>query len=131
MATDKLLLDTHTFLWWVQDAPDLSNRARKAISNAKTTVYLSAASAWEMAIKASLGKLQLNQTVEQFVSRQLSLNGFKLLDLSFRHIVRVESLPTHHGDPFDRLLIVQAQLDGLTLVSKDAAFNQYDVDRLW
>jgi PIN domain nuclease of toxin-antitoxin system len=81
--------------------------------------------------KASLGKLLLNQSVEGFVTHQLTLNEFSLLDLSFRHIVRVESLPKHHGDPFDRLVIVQAQLEGLTLVSRDAAFKQYEVDRLW
>ncbi len=131
MATASLLLDTHTFLWWVQDAPALSKRARKAISNADATIYLSTASVWEMAIKCSLGKLELNQSVEQFVTSQLAFNNFKLLDLSFRHIARVESLPNHHGDPFDRLLITQAQTDGLTLVSKDAAFKQYDVSRLW
>jgi PIN domain nuclease of toxin-antitoxin system len=131
MATDKLLLDTHAFLWWVNDAPELSARARKAIAKADTMVYLSAASVWEMAIKASLGKLELGTSVEQFVARHLALNGFKLLDMGFRHLARVESLPRFHGDPFDRLLIVQAQLEGLTLVSKDAVFGQYELERLW
>jgi PIN domain nuclease of toxin-antitoxin system len=130
-SPDKLLLDTHTFLWWVQDAPDLSQRARRAIANAQTSVYLSAASVWEMAIKASLGKLRLAVSVEQFVSTQLAANGFKLIDIGFRHLARVEALPRHHGDPFDRLLIVQAQLEGLTLVSKDTAFKKYDIERLW
>jgi PIN domain nuclease of toxin-antitoxin system len=131
MATVKLLLDTHAFLWWVNDAPELSVRARKAIANAEALVYLSAASVWEMAIKASLGKLELETSVEQFVTRHMALNGFKLLDISFRHLARVESLPRFHGDPFDRLLIVQAQLEGLALVSRDAAFGQYELPRLW
>jgi PIN domain nuclease of toxin-antitoxin system len=106
-------------------------RARKAIANAEALVYLSAASVWEMVIKASLGKLQIESSVEQFVARHMALNGFKLLDLNFRHLARVESLPHFHGDPFDRLLIVQAQLEGLTLVSKDIAFRQYELARLW
>ncbi len=86
---------------------------------------------WEMAIKASLGKLQLVGTVEQLVSKHLALNGFKLLDIAFRHAVRVQSLPVIHRDPFDRLLITQAQCENLTLVTKDAIFGQYDIELLW
>ncbi len=131
MATDRLLLDTHTFLWWIQDSKELSSKSRRAISKSTTACYLSAASVWEMAIKASLGKLELIGSVEQLVSKHLALNGFKLLDIAFRHVVRVQSLPLLHRDPFDRLLITQAQCENLTLVTKDAVFDQYDVELLW
>jgi PIN domain nuclease of toxin-antitoxin system len=80
----------------VQDAPDLSRKARKATSNAQATVHLSAASVWKMTIKASLGKLRLAMPVEQFVIAHLAANGFKLVDISFRHLARVEFLPKHH-----------------------------------
>jgi PIN domain nuclease of toxin-antitoxin system len=131
MATDRLLLDTHTFLWWIQDSKELSSKSRRAISKNTTTCYLSAASVWEMAIKASLGKLELVGTVEQLVSKHLALNGFKLLDIAFRHVVRVQSLPLIHRDPFDRLLITQAHCENLTLVTKNAIFSQYDIELLW
>jgi PIN domain nuclease of toxin-antitoxin system len=131
MATDMLLLDTHAFLWWIQDSKELSPRSRRAISRSSTSCYLSAASVWEMAIKASLGKLELVGTVEQFVSKHVGLNGFKILDIAFRHVARLQSLPLLHRDPFDRLLITQAQCENLTLVTKDSAFEPYDVEVLW
>ena len=131
MAIDSLLLDTHTFLWWIQDSKKLSAKSRRAISRRTTTCYLSVASIWEMSIKASLGKLELFGSVEQLVSNHLGLNGFRLLDIAFRHVARVQNLPLLHRDPFDRLLITQAQCEELTLVTRDPAFNQYDVKRLW
>jgi PIN domain nuclease of toxin-antitoxin system len=131
MATNNLLLDTHTFLWWIQDSKDLSAKSRKSILNPAYTCYLSAASVWEMSLKASIGKLELTVPVEQLVSEHMSINGFKLLDIGFRHVARVQNLPFYHRDPFDRLLIVQAQLENMTIVSHDKAFKQYDVNRLW
>lgn len=131
MAIDSLLLDTHAFLWWIQDSKELSAKSRRAISKRTTTCYLSVASIWEMSIKASLGKLELVGSVEQFVASHLGLNGFKLLDIAFRHVVRVQNLPLLHRDPFDRLLITQAQCEGLTLVTRDPAFAAYDVPKIW
>lgn len=123
----RLLLDTHAFLWWVGDAPELSAAARRAIADVNHECYLSVASCWEMAIKASLGKLKLTMTVERFVSEQLSANGFSLLNIELRHAAKVEKLPFHHRDPFDRLLIAQAMTEKLTIVTVDSVFSDYGV----
>lgn len=127
----RLLLDTHVFLWWVNDAPQLSDAARLAIADTGHTCFLSVASCWEIAIKSSLGKLRLAIPVERFVSEQLALNGFTLLPISLRHAAKVEKLPFHHRDPFDRLLVAQALIDKLTIVSADSIFSDYGVKRLW
>jgi len=127
----RLLLDTHTFLWWVDDAPQLTAAARSAIGDANNVCYLSLASSWEMAIKSSLGKLQLARPVERFVSEQMVANGFTLLNIELRHTAKAEKLPFHHRDPFDRLLIAQAMTEKLTLVSADSAFLDYGVKVLW
>jgi PIN domain nuclease of toxin-antitoxin system len=123
----RLLLDTHTFLWWVNDAAELSEPARQAIATAENDCFLSVASCWEMAIKSSLGKLALTKPVGHFVFDQISENGFTLLNIEHRHAASVESLPFHHRDPFDRLLLGQAIADGLTLVSSNRLFSHYDV----
>jgi PIN domain nuclease of toxin-antitoxin system len=127
----RLLLDTHVFLWWVLDAPTLTAQARKAIADGANTCYLSLASCWEMAIKASLGKLVLTLPLDRFIPEQLAANGFNLLDIDFRHTVRVGALPFHHRDPFDRLLIAQAQLEKLAIVSADTVLSAYGVRRIW
>lgn len=127
----RLLLDTHVFLWWIDDAPELSPRARQAIASEDSECLLSIASCWELTIKASLGKLELSETVERFIPQQLALNSFRLLPIDFRHVARVEALPFHHRDPFDRLLIAQAMTEKLVLVTADAKFAGYDVNLLW
>lgn len=127
----RILLDTHTFLWWVGNAPELSEAARQVISNTSNDCFLSVASCWEIAIKSSLGKLQLSCGVDQFVTDQLALNGFRLLNIELRHAAKVEHLPFHHRDPFDRLLIVQAITEKLTIVSADCMFDRYDVQLIW
>lgn len=127
----QLLLDTHTFLWWVSDAPELTGKARKAIADGANVCYLSLASCWEMAIKASLGKLSLATPLEQFIPEQLAANAISLLPIDFRHAARVESLPFHHRDPFDRLLVAQAQTEKLAIVSADAVLSEYGVRRIW
>ncbi len=126
-----LLLDTHTFLWWASDAVELSITARKAISDTGNECFLSSASCWEMAIKSSLGKLRLSKSVERFVSDLITENGFRLLPIDLRHAAKVETLPFHHRDPFDRLLIAQAITEKLTLVSADSMLSGYDVQLLW
>lgn len=127
----RLLLDTHAFLWWVDDAPELTPAARRAIADANNECYLSLASCWEMAIKSSLGKLRLTRPVERFVSEQITANGFTLLNIELRHTAKVEKLPFHHRDPFDRLLISQAISEKLTIVSGDRVFRDYGVKVLW
>ena len=121
----KLLLDTHVFLWWVNDAPKLSESARAAISDPNNTCYLSIASCWEMAIKSSLGKLKLKNPVERFVSEQMQMNGFLMLNIELRHIAKIEALEFHHRDPFDRLLLTQAKTEKMTLVTVDSALLAY------
>jgi PIN domain nuclease of toxin-antitoxin system len=127
----RLLLDTHAFLWWVDDAPELSVKAREAIADPSNECLLSLASCWEMAIKVSLGKLRLAGTVERFIPEQLAVNRFGTLDIGFRHVARVANLPFHHRDPFDRLLAAQAEEDRLLIVSADRIFEQYGVKRIW
>ena len=127
----RLLLDTHTFLWWINDAPELSQSARRAITNADSECFLSVASCWEMAIKSSLGKLTLAKPIERFVLDQITENGFLMLNIELRHAAKVESLPFHHRDPFDRLLIGQAISDKLTIITADSMFSPYGVKLIW
>jgi len=124
-----LLLDTRAFLWWVTDDRRLSKRARSAIG--ATPSVLSVASCWEMAIKASLGKLTLPRPVDRFVQQQLEVNGFTLLPVSLEAVAAVADLPFHHRDPFDRLLAAQARLGPFTIVSSDPIFRKYGVRRIW
>ena len=127
----RLLLDTHTFLWWVEDAPYLSKKARQALANPDNECLLSLVSCWEMAIKLSLGKLKLAGVIERFIPEQLAANGFRQLAIDFRHVARVATLPFHHRDPFDRLLAAQAKEEKLAIVSADAVFQKYGVKRIW
>lgn len=127
----KLLLDTNTFIWWVTDDTRLSETARMIISAKDNEVYFSAVSAWEMAIKAGLGKLQLNENLAEFVHEQLARNRFAPLPMSLDHALRVHTLPGYHQDPFDRALVAQAQVEGLTLLSRDTDIRRYTVDVVW
>jgi len=125
----RLLLDTQAFLWWVTDDRRLSKRARTAI--AATPGLLSVASCWEMAIKASLGKLTLPRPVDRFLQRQLEVNGFTLLPVSLEAAAAVADMPFHHRDPFDRMLAAQARSHDLPIVSSDPVFAKYGVRRVW
>ena len=127
----RVLLDTQLFLWMVSDAPGLSPKARKVLRDDSNDLYLSLASVWEMAIKISLGKLKLTDPVESFIPDQLQANKIRLLEIGFRHVAGVVKLPFHHRDPFDRLLISQAQAEDLPILSADKAFDLYGVVRLW
>lgn len=104
---------------------------RKIIANPENECLLSLASSWEIAIKVSLGKLTLTGSVERFIPEQLSVNGFRQLGVEFRHVARVATLPFHHRDPFDRLLLAQALEEKLTIISADAVFQEYAVNRIW
>lgn len=125
-----VLLDTHAFLWWCADTPELSKKARNLIA-AEEGCLLSLASVWEMSIKLSLGRLDLPVPFDRYIPEQLALNGFSQLAIDFRHIARGARLPWHHRDPFDRLLIAQALEEDLTIVSRDRAFDRYGVRRVW
>jgi len=127
----RLLLDTHAFLWWVADAPELSTKARKAIAGSRNECFVSLASCWEIAIKTSLGKLEISGNIERFIPEQFAANCFRELTIDVHHVARVARLPFHHRDPFDRLLAAQALEEGLTIVSADAVFRRYGVKRIW
>ena len=124
-----LLLDTQAFLWWVTDDRRLSKRARTAV--AATPCVVSIASCWEMAIKASIGKLTVPLPVSRFMQEQLEINGFSLLPIALEAAAVVADLPFHHRDPFDRLLVAQAQQHGVAIVSADPVFTKYRVRRIW
>jgi PIN domain nuclease of toxin-antitoxin system len=117
----SLLLDTHVLIWW-DEGRRLAAEARRAIEEADA-VYVSAASAWEVAIKIGLGRLRPTRTVEE-ATRE---SGFLELPVTFRHAERVAALPAHHRDPFDRLLVAQAEVEELTLVTRDPVFGRYPV----
>lgn len=123
----NLLLDTQALLWWKEGSRKLGPRARRAIELDAASVWVSAVSAWEIAIKLSAGRLVLRVPLQQWMPAELERNGFSTLAVSVAHAVGVASLPDHHDDPFDRLLIVQARFEGLTIVTSDTAFDDYDV----
>jgi PIN domain nuclease of toxin-antitoxin system len=127
----NLLLDTHTFLWFIADSDRLSQKARALIEDESNRVYLSAASLWEIAIKVSLGKLNLSEPFETFIPEQLDVNSVELLGISVSHASRVASLPFHHRDPFDRLLAAQALTEDIPIISGDEVLDAYGVTRVW
>lgn len=122
----NLLLDTHALLWWLDDHPSLSSEARAAISDGSNVVVVSAASVWEVRIKQQLGKLDI---VDSFYN-ELRDGPYLLLDVTAEHAYHVGALPLIHRDPFDRLLVSQAQVERLTLVTRDSVFGDYDVSIL-
>lgn len=126
----KLLLDTHTFLWFIGDNPKLSAAAKKLLES-DVDLMISAASLWEIAIKVSIGKLTLTQSFQDFIPDQLARNSVKLPAISTAHLVVVSNLPFHHRDPFDRLMVAQAISEQLPIVSVDNKFDLYGAKRLW
>lgn len=127
----RLLLDTHAFLWWLAGDKRLSVRARRIVAEETNIVFVSAASAWEVATKARLGKLPGADFIAQEFSEHLALQGFNGLDITVRHGQRAGSLPGLHRDPFDRMLIAQAQAENLAIVSNETVFDRYGVMRVW
>lgn len=120
----KLLLDSHAFLWWLAEDPKLGAEARKAVAAPSSTIHVSAASVWELSIKSALGKLDLDGAD---LVEEIEANDFLELPMTARHSAAAAALPRHHDDPFDRMLIAQARLEGLTIVTRDAAFGAYGV----
>lgn len=123
----KLLLDSHIYLWWLADDPRLLPSARSSISDPDTVVFISAATVWELAIKSNLGRLDVGGAD---LIGEIAENGFVELPVTAHHAERAASLPPHHGDPFDRMLVAQSQLEQLILVTCDAAIAEYDVATL-
>lgn len=125
------LLDSNAFLWWHLDRSRLSPRALNAILNQDNTLTLSVASVWEMAIKVKLGKLQLYGSLNDAVEAQTRVNRIQLLPVSVVHALKTQDLPLHHKDPFDRLLIAQAQAEKMIIITADQAIVRYDVKVVW
>ncbi len=122
----NLLLDTHVFIWFINGDKQLSAAAKKRIENRMNKSFISIASIWEIAIKIRLGKLQLNASFDK-VRDKIRDNGFELLPISFEHTALLTILPMHHRDPFDRMIIAQAIIEKMTILSKDGNFKKYRV----
>ncbi len=127
----RVLLDPHTFLWWNTEDPQLSARAKEIIANGLNEVFVSAASAWEIAIKASKGKVKLPEHPMDYIEKRMGLYRFLPLPVEVHHATRVYDLPAHHADPFDRLLIAQSQLEELPLITVDSEIKKYEVEIIW
>ncbi len=125
----KVLLDTHTFLWAVTDEQRLSPRARTAMSSSE--LWWSVVSLWEALQKVQAGKLPLPQPAGAFLTRELTSSRVQLLPVSLGHVLRIESLPLHHRDPFDRMLIAQSIEEGWPIITADPWFSRYPVDVIW
>ncbi len=122
----RLLLDTHVLLWWLANDPSLADKAKAAIADPRSAVFVSAASAWEVAIKQALGKLDAPSDLE----RQLQVNRFEPLSITISHAYSAGTLPRHHDDPFDRMLVAQAMTERLTIVTRDPRLAPYDISTL-
>ena len=130
----SFLLDTHAFLWFVNDHSSLSPTAKSVIEDQQNLVYLSAASVWEMAIKSSLRKLDVPAPLQQFVESHMARNDFGILQITAEHAEAVAKLPfpeSGHRDPFDRMIIAQAMCHDLTIISRDFALNDYPIQHIW
>ncbi len=127
----KLLLDTHTFIWWDSERARLSRKTLTLCRNRESVLLLSVASVWEMQIKFQLGKLRLRLPLAELVETQQRINDIEVLPITLTHVLALGNLPYHHKDPFDRLLIAQANVEGSTLLSKDPVFSEYPVKVVW
>lgn len=127
----RLLLDTHALLWFLLDDPQLSATAKALIVDSANDIEISPASYWEIAIKISIRKYQLPEPLEDFFEREIATNAFRILAIEPRHVAPLTGLSFYHRDPFDRLLIAQAIIESIPIVSNDPAFDAYPVTRLW
>ena len=127
----NLLLDTHTLLWFLNDAPQLAPTATSLIVDPGNRKFVSMATCWEIAIKVGLKKLDFGEPAMTFLPRELAANNFAVLGIELAHVTFVETLPPHHKDPFDRILISQSLLETMPIVSADTLFDPYGVTRLW
>ena len=127
----KYLLDTHVFLWWNLGDSQLSENAISIISDENNQIFLSAVSAWEIAIKVAKKRLTIPEEPVRFVPSRMQLHGFQPLPIQVHHATRVYGLPMYHTDPFDRLLIAQSQIENMPLISMDITIRNYDLDVIW
>ena len=127
----KLLLDSHVLIWWSSSSEKLSKNVYDLIDDTNNTLLFSIASVWEMQIKLQLGKLNLNSNLPDLIDNQKRVNNLQILPIELNHIYALNNLPSHHKDPFDRLLIAQAIVEQIAIVSIDEVFNNYPIQRLW
>jgi len=127
----RILLDTHTFLWMIFGDERLNETVRTQIGSRQNQVLISVATLWEIAIKTSLGKLDLKIPFEKIIEEQLDMYTFQMLPISFKALVAVSTMPFHHRDPFDRLLVAQAIVEDVPIVTRDSVFSSYPVKVLW
>ena len=127
----RCLLDTHSFLWWIADIPRLSGPARSLIEDDANEIWLSVVSAWEIALLVQRARLTLEMAPLLLIPQQVAANGFSVLPVHLQHTLQVGTLPFLHRDPFDRMLVAQAQVEGLTLITGDTAITRYAVSTIW
>jgi PIN domain nuclease of toxin-antitoxin system len=127
----RLLLDTQALLWFLWQHANLTTAARNLMTDPKNELLLSAVNYWEIAVKVSIGKLVLSEPFEKFINEAIANNHLTVLPVSVSHAAALIGLPFHHRDPFDRLLVAQAQVEQIPIISADAAFDAYGVQRLW
>lgn len=131
----NFILDTHTFIWFIEGSSELSATARKKIEDVKNTSYISVASLWEMSIKFNLGKLTVKGSPFKTLIDDINVNGFQILNINFLHLVENVNLDSHHRDPFDRLIIAQAIIEDMNVIGRDVIFDNYlkgkNVKRIW
>jgi PIN domain nuclease of toxin-antitoxin system len=127
----NLLLDTHTFLWFVNGNKQISDKVKKLIESEDNQSFISIASLWEMSIKYNLGKLKFDEPFDTFIEREITNSEINILHINLEHLKITATLPLYHRDPFDRLIIAQAIIENINLLSKDSAFDAYSVKRIW
>lgn len=127
----RALLDTHTFIWWIVDDPKLPSYVRSIIGDGDNELFFSAASCWEIAIKAQIGRIKLPSRPDIFISEQLALNAVQTLPIQVSHALHVFNLPHHHRDPFDRMIVAQSQLEDLPILTLDPLIAKYKVKTIW
>ena len=124
----RLLLDTNAFLWWAEESRKLGRKAAALITSPASEIWVSAATIWEIANKAAIGRLRLRRLPSSLLPRELERNDFRPLAISVEHALAAAGLPRHHEDPFDRMLIAQAQIEDLKVMTADRRFESYDVE---
>ena len=126
-----MILDTHALLWWLTDNPALSTKVKAILTDAQTNIFVSSASIWELMIKHSLGRLVLPAEPAAFIREQLRENQFVALPIEIEHVLKLLGMPSFHRDPFDRILVAQAQVEKMPIISKDRLLRNYDVELVW
>ncbi len=126
----KYLLDTHTLIWFIEGSEKLPNKLRAIIEDPENNIYISIVSLWEISIKQSLNKIELDSSIEEYINKVIE-NNIEIVSILYEHILKLNILPFHHRDPFDRMLIAQAIVDKMIIISKDSHFPEYETAVLW